>query len=86
MLTDGKMESDGEMDGTDETDGTMETDGSLETVGVPDGTLDERVGPSVAEGDMDGDGEGLGLPVGTAEGLVVEEGDSDFKAEGEAVG
>ena len=84
--TEGKSESDGEMDGADETDGIWDFDGSLETVGVAEGTSDERVGPNVAEGAPEGEGEGAGLTDGEAEGDAVVEGLLDAKGVGAPVG
>ena len=72
--TEGNNESDGDSDGLLDNEGTIETDGSLDTVGAVEGVSDDKVGPSVAEGLEEGDGLGLGEPVGDTLGPVVDVG------------
>ena len=74
---DGNNESDRDNDGLLDTEGTIETDGSLDTVGAVEGVSDDKVGPSVAEGLEEGDGLGLGEPVGDTLGPVVDVGALD---------
>ena len=75
--TEGNNESDGDSDGLLDNEGTIETDGSLDTVGAVEGVSDDKVGPSVAEGLEEGDGLGLGEPVGDTLGPVVDVGALD---------
>lgn len=84
------MEPEGLEDGCLLADGTPEMDGSFDRVGLIEGTCDEIVGPSVAEGAVDGEGVGTCVPVGPEVGFWLVVGTLDLEtvgaAEGDGVG
>lgn len=84
--TEGNRDSEGEFDGWAEMEGTWDMEGSLDTVGVLDGASEERVGPRVADGNIEGEGVGSGEAVGDTLGEGLVEGFSEFETVGDDVG